>query len=193
MFSLDPKTLKYFLNIFSACNLHRLRCHYHLKKTRKLLPLFLRLCASAVSRLLPYCRLLRLIGFSSTATPPVRLIVLPLLVKRFQNLSGDHDMTFPYVGVEQWIVALNLAIDSPWKPFYVNNQVGGYEMTYVQREFSTTFATIKVREPNRARLEKLGLGSFNKRALKVSSSSAQARLSRVRVELLTSRSRVVHE
>lgn len=39
--------------------------------------------------------------------------------------SGDHDMTFPYVGIEQWIVALHLEIDSPWKPFYVNNQVGG--------------------------------------------------------------------
>ncbi|KAL4586242.1 hypothetical protein LXL04_010877 [Taraxacum kok-saghyz] len=96
-----------------------------LKKTRKLRPLFLWLCASAVSRLRPCCRLLRLIGFSSTATPPVRLIVLPPLVKRFQNLSGDHDMTFPYVEIKQWIVALNLAIDSPWKPFYVNNQVGG--------------------------------------------------------------------
>ncbi|XP_023751449.1 serine carboxypeptidase-like 13 [Lactuca sativa] len=57
--------------------------------------------------------------------------------------SGDHDMTFPYVGIEQWIVALHLEIDSPWKPFYVNNQVGGYETTYAQKEFSLAFATVK--------------------------------------------------
>ncbi|KAJ0837616.1 putative sinapoylglucose--sinapoylglucose O-sinapoyltransferase [Helianthus annuus] len=57
--------------------------------------------------------------------------------------SGDHDMTFPYVGIEQWIAALGLPIDSPWEPFYVDNQVGGYEMTYVQNNFSLTFATVK--------------------------------------------------
>ncbi|PWA59060.1 serine carboxypeptidase-like 16 [Artemisia annua] len=57
--------------------------------------------------------------------------------------SGDHDMTFPYVGIEQWIVALGLSVDSPWKPFYVNDQVGGYEMRYTQNNFSLTFATVK--------------------------------------------------
>ncbi|KAK9051364.1 hypothetical protein SSX86_027991 [Deinandra increscens subsp. villosa] len=57
--------------------------------------------------------------------------------------SGDHDMTFPYVGIEQWIVALGLAVKSPWVPFYVDNQVGGYEMTYAQNGFSLTFATVK--------------------------------------------------
>ncbi|KAD7477699.1 hypothetical protein E3N88_00835 [Mikania micrantha] len=39
--------------------------------------------------------------------------------------SGDHDLTFPYVGVEQWIASLNLEVEAPWKPFYVDNQVGG--------------------------------------------------------------------
>nr|GEZ03818.1 serine carboxypeptidase-like 16 [Tanacetum cinerariifolium] len=57
--------------------------------------------------------------------------------------SGDHDMTFPYVGVEQWIAALNLGLDSPWEPFYVDAQVGGYEMTYAHNDFSMTYATIK--------------------------------------------------
>nr|GEU75157.1 serine carboxypeptidase-like 16 [Tanacetum cinerariifolium] len=32
--------------------------------------------------------------------------------------SGDHDMTFPYVGIEQWIVGLNLGVESRWEPFY---------------------------------------------------------------------------
>ncbi|KVH97339.1 Peptidase S10, serine carboxypeptidase [Cynara cardunculus var. scolymus] len=57
--------------------------------------------------------------------------------------SGDHDMTFPYVGIEDWISALNLGIDRPWKPFYVDGQVGGYDMTYAQNDYSLTFATVK--------------------------------------------------
>ncbi|GJR17721.1 ARID DNA-binding domain-containing protein [Tanacetum coccineum] len=57
--------------------------------------------------------------------------------------SGGHDMTFPYVGIEEWIGSLNLAPASPWKPFYVDNQVGGYKMTYAQDDFSLTFATVK--------------------------------------------------
>ncbi|KAD7477789.1 hypothetical protein E3N88_00925 [Mikania micrantha] len=36
--------------------------------------------------------------------------------------SGDHDLTFPYVGVEQWISSLNLEVEAPWEPFYVDNQ-----------------------------------------------------------------------
>ncbi|KAD7477727.1 hypothetical protein E3N88_00863 [Mikania micrantha] len=39
--------------------------------------------------------------------------------------NGDHDLTFPYVGVEQWITSLNLEVEAPWKPFYVDSQVGG--------------------------------------------------------------------
>ncbi|GKD88367.1 serine carboxypeptidase-like protein 16 [Tanacetum coccineum] len=57
--------------------------------------------------------------------------------------SGDHDMTFPYVGIEQWIVGLNLGVKSRWEPFYVDTQVGGYETTYAQDDFSLTFATVK--------------------------------------------------
>ncbi|KAL8201818.1 hypothetical protein R6Q57_010965 [Mikania cordata] len=37
--------------------------------------------------------------------------------------NGDHDFTFPYVGVEQWITSLNLDVEEPWNPFYVDNQV----------------------------------------------------------------------
>ncbi|KAL8246170.1 hypothetical protein R6Q59_007386, partial [Mikania micrantha] len=39
--------------------------------------------------------------------------------------NGDLDFTFPYVGVEQWITSLNLDVEEQWKPFYVDNQVGG--------------------------------------------------------------------
>ncbi|XP_023766630.1 serine carboxypeptidase-like 13 isoform X1 [Lactuca sativa] len=58
-------------------------------------------------------------------------------------MSGDHDMTFPYVGVEHWIGSLNLSVEIPWNPFYVDDQVGGYAMKYVHNNYSLTYATVK--------------------------------------------------
>ncbi|KAD7477785.1 hypothetical protein E3N88_00921 [Mikania micrantha] len=57
--------------------------------------------------------------------------------------SGDHDLTFPYVGVEQWISSLNLEVEAPWEPFYVDNQVGGYLTRYELNNYSLSYATIK--------------------------------------------------
>ncbi|KAF5761646.1 putative sinapoylglucose--sinapoylglucose O-sinapoyltransferase [Helianthus annuus] len=57
--------------------------------------------------------------------------------------SGDHDMTFPYVGLEQWIASLSIRVEEPWEPYFVDDQVGGYQMTYAQNDFSLTFATVK--------------------------------------------------
>ncbi|KAL8268617.1 hypothetical protein R6Q59_002415, partial [Mikania micrantha] len=57
--------------------------------------------------------------------------------------SGDHDMTFPYVGIERWIASLGVRVEIPWNPYYVDDQVGGYEMTYGENDFSLTFATVK--------------------------------------------------
>ncbi|KAI7736724.1 hypothetical protein M8C21_001972, partial [Ambrosia artemisiifolia] len=57
--------------------------------------------------------------------------------------SGDHDMAFPYVGVEQWIALLNISVVTPWAPFYVKGYVGGYETKYAQKDFSLTFATVR--------------------------------------------------
>ncbi|KAI7730625.1 hypothetical protein M8C21_005511 [Ambrosia artemisiifolia] len=58
-------------------------------------------------------------------------------------LSGDHDFNFPYVGVQKWIASLSLPIESPWNPWFVNNQVAGYRMKYVKNEYSLTYATVK--------------------------------------------------
>nr|XP_043609163.1 serine carboxypeptidase-like 13 [Erigeron canadensis] len=58
-------------------------------------------------------------------------------------MSGDHDMTFPYNGVLKWIYALNLGKDSSWGPYYVDDQVAGYEMRYAKNNFSLTYATVK--------------------------------------------------
>ncbi|KAD7477796.1 hypothetical protein E3N88_00932 [Mikania micrantha] len=57
--------------------------------------------------------------------------------------SGDNDLTFPYVDVEQWISFLNLEVEVPWEPFYVDNQVGGYLTKYALNNYSLTYATVK--------------------------------------------------
>ncbi|KAL8246241.1 hypothetical protein R6Q59_007457 [Mikania micrantha] len=56
--------------------------------------------------------------------------------------NGDHDFTFLYVGVEQWITSLNLDVEEPWKPFYVDNQVGGYVTKYAQNNYSLTYEIV---------------------------------------------------
>ncbi|XP_076905367.1 serine carboxypeptidase-like 16 [Bidens hawaiensis] len=58
-------------------------------------------------------------------------------------VSGGHDFTFPYVGVEEWTASLNIKTEVPWKPFYIDGQVGGYETKYAQNGYSLTFATVK--------------------------------------------------
>ncbi|KVH80021.1 hypothetical protein Ccrd_025499 [Cynara cardunculus var. scolymus] len=67
-----------------------------------------------------------------------------LLTKNCQVLiiCGDHDMVFPYVGTEKWIRTLNLSIESPWEPWFVRNQVAGYQMTYARSGSSIKFATV---------------------------------------------------
>ncbi|KAK1413480.1 hypothetical protein QVD17_35254 [Tagetes erecta] len=57
--------------------------------------------------------------------------------------NGDHDLAFPYVGVERWIASLDLDVEVPWKPFYVNDQVGGYETKYSLNNYSLAYATVK--------------------------------------------------
>ncbi|CAH1440212.1 unnamed protein product [Lactuca virosa] len=68
-----------------------------------------------------------------------------LLAKKCQYLiiCGDHDMTFPHVGTEKWISNLNLPVEKQWEPWFVNDQIAGYQRTYVQREYSLKYATIK--------------------------------------------------
>ncbi|KAI3731818.1 hypothetical protein L1987_63008 [Smallanthus sonchifolius] len=58
-------------------------------------------------------------------------------------INGDHDMTFPYVGTKQWINSLKLRVQSPWQPWFIRNQVVGYEKTYSEGKYSLKYATIK--------------------------------------------------
>jgi len=53
--------------------------------------------------------------------------------------SGDVDAIVPYSGSRQWISELKRPILSPWTPYLVNEQVGGY----VQVLKGLTFATVR--------------------------------------------------
>ncbi|CAL5372534.1 unnamed protein product [Camellia sinensis] len=40
--------------------------------------------------------------------------------------NGDHDLTVPNTGTQDWIKLLNLTIVSDWRPWLVDGEVGGY-------------------------------------------------------------------
>ncbi|KAL2611260.1 hypothetical protein R1flu_022952 [Riccia fluitans] len=51
--------------------------------------------------------------------------------------SGDVDAIVPVTGSRAWISTLGLNIVEDWKPYYVNNQVGGYVTKYDKMTFAT--------------------------------------------------------
>ncbi|PWA63999.1 Peptidase S10, serine carboxypeptidase [Artemisia annua] len=58
--------------------------------------------------------------------------------------SGDHDMTVPPVGTQEWIKSLNLTVtDSSWDAWYSNVQVAGFKSTYAHDNYSLVYATVK--------------------------------------------------
>ncbi|PWA81911.1 serine carboxypeptidase [Artemisia annua] len=57
--------------------------------------------------------------------------------------SGDHDMIVPYVGTLSWIESLNLPVVDDWRPWFVDKQVAGYTMKYLNDNYSLTFASVK--------------------------------------------------
>ncbi|XP_024014892.1 serine carboxypeptidase-like 15 isoform X2 [Eutrema salsugineum] len=55
-------------------------------------------------------------------------------------LSGDHDMTIPFVATRVWIRSLNYSITEKWRPWMILDKVAGYTKTYANK---MTFATVK--------------------------------------------------
>ncbi|RVW80666.1 Serine carboxypeptidase-like 17 [Vitis vinifera] len=57
--------------------------------------------------------------------------------------SGDHDMSIPHVGTQEWINLLNLTLADTWRAWYTDAQVSGYTQRFTNDDFSLTFATVK--------------------------------------------------
>ncbi|KAL5790386.1 hypothetical protein ACOSQ2_005274 [Xanthoceras sorbifolium] len=57
--------------------------------------------------------------------------------------SGDHDISAPYVGTLEWIRSLEVAVFDEWRPWYVDGQVAGYQVKYMNSHFRLTYVTIK--------------------------------------------------
>eukprot|EP00261_Vitis_vinifera_P024520 XP_010656846.1 PREDICTED: serine carboxypeptidase-like 13 isoform X1 [Vitis vinifera] len=57
--------------------------------------------------------------------------------------SGDHDMSIPHIGTQEWINSLNLTLEDPWRTWCTDGQVAGYTETFTNDDFDLTFATVK--------------------------------------------------
>uniref|UniRef100_A0A7N0T126 Serine carboxypeptidase-like 18 n=2 Tax=Kalanchoe fedtschenkoi TaxID=63787 RepID=A0A7N0T126_KALFE len=56
--------------------------------------------------------------------------------------NGDHDLTIPSCGTQEWIRKLNLSVVNEWRPWLVNGQVVGYTVKYSNRGFHLTYASV---------------------------------------------------
>ncbi|KAJ4916926.1 Serine carboxypeptidase-like 14 [Raphanus sativus] len=63
-------------------------------------------------------------------------------IKGYRSLiiSGDHDMTIPFIGTQEWIRSLNFSIIEKWRPWMIQDKVAGYTQTYANK---MTYATVK--------------------------------------------------
>ncbi|XP_028084255.1 serine carboxypeptidase-like 18 isoform X3 [Camellia sinensis] len=57
--------------------------------------------------------------------------------------SGDHDMSVPYIGTQQWINTLNLTLSNVWRAWFVDAQVAGYVRRFTKDNYALTYATVK--------------------------------------------------
>nr|XP_043624828.1 serine carboxypeptidase-like 13 isoform X1 [Erigeron canadensis]XP_043624829.1 serine carboxypeptidase-like 13 isoform X1 [Erigeron canadensis]XP_043624830.1 serine carboxypeptidase-like 13 isoform X1 [Erigeron canadensis] len=58
--------------------------------------------------------------------------------------NGDHDMLVSYLATLNWIQSLNLPVIDDWRPWFVDEQVAGYTMKYINgADYSLIYATVK--------------------------------------------------
>ncbi|KAA8540615.1 hypothetical protein F0562_024466 [Nyssa sinensis] len=62
----------------------------------------------------------------------------------FSMQSGDHDLTVPNTGTQDWIKLLNMTIVNDWRQWLVDGQVAGYTIKYTKRGtgYRITYATV---------------------------------------------------
>ncbi|KAJ4886408.1 hypothetical protein Rs2_26156 [Raphanus sativus] len=86
---------------------------------------------------------LQAIDLSSSGTQLllISLCFINIIVsKPSSGISGDHDMTTPFVSTRAWIKSLNYSVTEKWRPWMILDKVAGYTTTYANK---MTFATVK--------------------------------------------------
>ncbi|XP_031378195.1 serine carboxypeptidase-like 2 [Punica granatum] len=57
--------------------------------------------------------------------------------------SGDHDLSVTHIGTQNWISSLNLTVYSDWRPWFIDGQIAGYTVEYINNDFTLDYATVK--------------------------------------------------
>ncbi|KAK4564662.1 hypothetical protein RGQ29_006658 [Quercus rubra] len=57
--------------------------------------------------------------------------------------SGDHDMSVPHIGTQQWISSLSLTTDESWRVWSVDGQTTGYTKKLIGSTFTLIYVTAK--------------------------------------------------
>ncbi|KAI4367557.1 hypothetical protein MLD38_023284 [Melastoma candidum] len=57
--------------------------------------------------------------------------------------SGDHDVSVPYLSTMTWIKSLGLPVFDEWRPWYVDGQIAGYQVKYMNDNYRLTYVTLK--------------------------------------------------
>ncbi|OWM84337.1 hypothetical protein CDL15_Pgr027106 [Punica granatum] len=61
--------------------------------------------------------------------------------------SGDHDLSVTHIGTQNWISSLNLTVYSDWRPWFIDGQIAGYTVEYINNDFTLDYATVKEYKP----------------------------------------------
>nr|UPO25251.1 serine carboxypeptidase-like acyltransferase [Morella rubra] len=57
--------------------------------------------------------------------------------------SGDHDISVPYIATLAWIKALGVAVFDEWRPWFVDGQIAGYQVKFMNDHYRLTYVTVK--------------------------------------------------
>lgn len=47
------------------------------------------------------------------------------LIQSFNSNSGDHDMSIPHIGTQEWVNSLGLSTDESWRVWSLGGQTTG--------------------------------------------------------------------
>ncbi|KAG6710819.1 hypothetical protein I3843_05G020200 [Carya illinoinensis] len=57
--------------------------------------------------------------------------------------SGDHDISVPYIATLAWIKSLGVPVFDQWRPWFVEGQIAGYQVKFMNDHYRLTYVTLK--------------------------------------------------